>query len=94
MPLTLKRKPIFSGFGGPGSALVRLLFQVRISGCVFNGFYAVFCDFGSPLGVSFGSLGRTFLGELAVSFWIGDKVAPGSPKGSLWEWFLEVFWRI
>ena len=38
MPLTLKRKPIFSGLGGAGSALVVPLFQVWIQGmflCVF-----------------------------------------------------------
>ena len=37
MALPLERKPIFSGFGGPRSALLRLLFQVWIQGVCFNG---------------------------------------------------------
>ena len=101
MPLTLKRKPIFSGFGGPRSALLRPLFQVRISGCFFNGLYAVFCDLGSPLGSLLAPFGPPFLGELAISFRIGEKVASGVPKESLLGafghhlgGFLVIFWRI
>jgi len=83
MPLTLKRKPIFPGFGGPRSALLRPLFQVRISVCVFNVFYAVFCDLGSPLGSLLAPFGPPFFGELAIQFRIGEKVASGVAKESL-----------
>ena len=101
MPLTLKRKPIFSGFGGPRSALLRPLFQVRISGCVFNGFYAVFRDFGSPLGSLLAPFGPPFLGEFAMQCRMGEKVASGVAKESLLGafghhlgGFLVIFWRI
>ena len=46
------------------------------SGCIFNGFYMVFCDLGSHLG----SLLAPFLGELVTFFGIGEKVASGVPK--------------
>ena len=75
--------PIFSGFGGPRSALLRPLFQVRILGCVFIVFYADFCDFGSSLGSLLAPFGPPFLGELAIRFRIGEKVASGVAKESL-----------
>ena len=83
MPLTLKRKPIFSGLGGPRSAPFRPLFQVRILGCVFIGFYTDICDLGSPLGSLLAPFGPPFLGELAIQFRIGEKVASGVAKESL-----------
>ena len=71
------------------------------SECVFNGFYAVFCDFGSPLGSLLAPFGPPFLGELAVRFRIGEKVASGVPKESLFcafghhlGGFLVIFRRI
>ena len=61
MAFALKRKLIFSGFGGPGSALVRPLFQVWNQGVFFIGFSLIFCDLGAiwgsllvPLGFLFG----------------------------------------
>ena len=45
MPLTLKRKPTFSGLGGSRSALVRPFFVVWISGYVFVRFLRVFLFF-------------------------------------------------
>ena len=38
MALTLQRKPIFSGFGAPGSALFHALFQEWIRGMFLNDF--------------------------------------------------------
>ena len=63
MALSLERKPIFPGFGGPRSALLRPLFQVWIQGVCFNGFYLVFCDLGAPLGFLWGPFGHPFLGN-------------------------------
>ena len=53
------------------------------SGCVFNCFYAVLCDFGTHLGSLWAPFGPPFLGELAISFGIGTKVASRVPKESL-----------
>ena len=50
MAFTLKRKLVFSGFGGPGSALVRPLFQVWNQGVFFIGFSMIFCDLGAIWG--------------------------------------------
>ena len=69
MPLTLKRKPLFSGFEGPGSALMRSLCQVWIQRVFLIGFNVVFCDLGiicapfwSPLGLLFRVVFRLCLG--------------------------------
>jgi len=94
MPLPLKRKPIFSGFGGPMPALVSPLFQVRISGCVFNGLYADFCDFGSPLGSLLAPFGPQRLGESAIQFRIGEKVASRVATETLLDAFLAPCGRI
>ena len=71
------------------------------SGCVFNVFYVVFCDFGSHLGSLLAPFGPPFLGELATSFRIGEKVASGVPKEQLLGafghhlgGFWVTFWRI
>jgi len=53
------------------------------SGRAFKGFYAVFCDLGSPLGALLAPFGPPFLGELAIQFRIGEKVASGVVKESL-----------
>ena len=59
--LTLERKHTWRGLGGPWSALVRLLLQVLILGCVFEWSYWIFHDFGghfwhplAPFGTLFG----------------------------------------
>jgi len=94
MALPLMRKPIFSGFGGPRSALLRPHFQARIPGCVFNGFYTDFCDFGSPLGSLLAPFGPPFFGKLATRFRIGEKVASGVAKESLLGAFWSPFGRL
>ena len=81
MALTLKRKPIFSGFGGPGSALVRPLFQVWNQGVFFIVFSLIFCDlgpiwgsllvpFGLPFRVVFRSCSGFALGLVLAAFWL------------------------
>ena len=47
--LPLQRKPMFYRFGRSRAGTRPPLLQVWISGSVFVRFYAVFCDFGSPL---------------------------------------------
>jgi len=93
MALTLKRKPIFSCLGGPWTALLRPLFQVWISGYVFDVFYADLCDLGSPLGSLLAPFAPPFSGELAIRFRIGEKVAPGVAKESLLGAFRTPFGR-
>ena len=94
MALTLVRKPIFSGFGGPRSALLRPRFQVRIPGCVFNGFYTDFYDLGSPLGSLLAPFGPPFFGKFATRFRIGEKVASGVAKEALLGAFWSPFGRL
>jgi len=94
MPLTLKRKPIFAGFGGPRSALVRLRFQVWISGVCFNVFLCGFYDLGSPLGSLLAPFGHPFLGDLVTSFRIGEQIASEMPKRVTFRCFGVPFLRI
>ena len=61
MALTLKRKPLFSCFGGPGSALVGPLFQLWIQGVFFNVFMwfsMILESFRLPFGSLWASLFR------------------------------------
>jgi hypothetical protein len=67
--LTLEPKAIFSGFGGPRSSLIRLLFQVRIQGV----FLAVFMWFSVILGVIWGP----FWLPLALPFSGNSRVRSG-----------------
>ena len=67
MPLTLKRKPIFSGLGGPRSALVRPLFQVWMQGLFLTVFLrfsmiwgALEGPFGLPLALLFKRISDSF----------------------------------
>jgi len=80
--------------GGPWTALLRPLFQVRISGCVFNVFYTDLCDLGSLLGSLLAPFRPPFLGELAIRFRIGCKVASGVAKESLLGAFRTPFGRL
>ena len=79
--LTLKRKPLFSCFGGPGSALLRPLFQVWIQGVFFIVFSVILYDL--DFGLPFGSFWALFSCGFCVVFRIGGKVASGVPKEAL-----------
>ena len=86
MALTLKRKPIFSGFGGPGSALVRPLFQVWNQGVFFIGFSMIFCDLGAILGSLLVPFGLPF----RVVFMLCSGFASGLVLGAFWN----AFWSL
>ena len=60
----------------------------------FTRFYQIFYDFGSPLGSLWAPFGPPFLGELAVRFRIGAKVASRVLKESLLGAFRVPFGRI
>ena len=88
MALTLKRKPLFSGFGALGSALFRHFFQVWIQGvflCVFMWFSVI----SGALWSSFGVPWAAHLGQIRhlVSGWV-PRSSPALPKGH----FGSPFW--
>jgi len=77
MLLTVTRKSIFSRFGGPGWPLIRALFQVWISVCVFNSFYLISYDLGRHFDVLWaplGSLGQPIYSPKGTCVRIGAKV--------------------
>jgi len=87
--LTLERKSIFLGFGGTRSVLVRLLFQVRISGCLFMCLYAIFNDFGSSFGTP---LLIVYLGQFGTP---GPDEQPNRTRDSpevTFRWFRTPSW--
>ena len=92
MAFSLNRKFIFSGFGGPGSALARPLFQVWNQGVFFISFFLISFDlgaiwasllvsFGLPFRVVFRSCSGFALGLVLGAF--------GMLFGRFWEPFVS-----
>jgi len=93
MPLPLRPNRIFSCLAGPGPALVGLLGQVLLPGCVFTSLRGISSDFGDPVGLPFSFLGSSFRARGAPGLWLGSKVGPGSSKRSLWRPLFVLFHR-